>query len=142
MIIIIITLLPKTLITLQQQRHSPTRKLTCCPWSHVLRPKKALSQCVGVTTSCPSEFPLAPNVHVSQIFRRMIMVIMRLYRGLCTDLLVFTFWLRNAPTRRRSDRSSIASNEARYLHMTSVGSDDTSATKMESAKIHTYKYNF
>jgi len=73
----------------------------CRTWSHRLRPRK-LHANVAVPPApvrVPRQRSLAPSV--SSVCRLMISVI-RLYRGLCTDLLAFALQLRKTSSRRPS----------------------------------------
>ena len=72
-----------------------------------------------------------PKCHVSQLIIR---VIMRWYRGLCTDLMAFTLQLRKTSVRRllmKAVRSVISSNGVPYLQMRSVGLHSTLGSEKE-----------
>ena len=106
------------------------------PRNQGLRPRQLVWRCHQLLSGFLAKGHL-PECHVCQVTMR---VIMRRYRELCTDLLVFTLRLRKTSARRPSMKALlpvIASNGVSYLRMTSVRSHSTSGREKEGMKERT-----
>ena len=123
----------------EDQSSAASLSMACCPWSNGLRPTKTfqlVGRCYQLLSGILAKGHL-PRVSLQSRQSLMIRVIMKLSRGLCTDLLAFASRLRKSLARTpsaRAVRPVIASNEVPSIQIKSVGSYSKSGREKESKR--------